>query len=50
MISDAGSGVGAALNVVWDIITANPILIVFAGAGLVALGFKFFKKAKGVVR
>lgn len=50
IISDAGEAVTSAIGVAWDVMTANPILIVFLGAGLLSLGFAFFKKAKRTAR
>ena len=35
---------------VWDIMTANPVLLVFLCAGLVTLGFSIFRKAKRAAR
>ena len=46
LTTDAGTGIVAALGVAWDIMTANPLLMLFLGAGIISLGFYFFKKAK----
>ena len=35
---------------VWDIMTGNPVLLVFICAGLVTLGFSLFRKAKRAAR
>lgn len=35
---------------VWDIMTANPIIMVFLCAGLITLGFSLFRKAKRAAR
>ncbi len=35
---------------VWDIMTGNPVLLVFICAGLVTLGFSMFRKAKRAAR
>ena len=35
---------------VWDIMTGNPLLLVFICASLVTLGFTFYKKAKRAAR
>lgn len=31
---------------VWDIMTGNPVLLIFICAGLVTLGFSMFREAK----
>lgn len=33
----------------WTIMTGNPVLVVYVGAGLLALGFNFFGRAKNTV-
>ena len=35
---------------VWNIMTGNPVLLVFICAGLVTLGFSLFRKAKRAAR
>ncbi len=35
---------------VWDMMTANPLLLVFICASLVTLGFTFYRKAKRAAR
>ena len=35
---------------VWDMMTANPLLLVFICASLVTLGFSFYRKAKRAAR
>lgn len=35
---------------VWDIMTANPLLLVFICGSLVTLGFSFYRKAKRAAR
>ena len=35
---------------VWDIMTSNPLLLVFICASLVTLGFSFYRKAKRAAR
>ena len=37
---------GNLVSSVWDIMTSNPLLLVFLCGGLIGLGFKFFAKAK----
>ena len=49
-ISEAGTNISAAMGVVFDLMTANPLLTLFLGAGIVTLGFTFFKKAKKSVK
>lgn len=49
-ISEAGTNITAAMGVTWDLMTANPLLTLFLGAGIIALGFGFFRKAKKSVR
>lgn len=46
MITDGGANITSAMGVVWEMMTANPLLILFVSAGVITLGFKFFKKAK----
>ena len=50
LISEAGTGITSAMGVTWDLMTANPLLTLFVGAGIIALGFKFFRKAKGAAK
>lgn len=50
IISDAGDAITSAMGLAWNFMTANPLLIVFCGAGLLTLGFAFFKKAKRTAR
>ena len=35
---------------VWELMTGNPLLLVFICASLVSLGFVFFRKAKRAAR
>lgn len=49
-ISEAGTNITAAMGVTWDLMTANPLLTLFLGAGIITLGFGFFRKAKKSVR
>lgn len=37
---------GDLVGSVWDIMTSNPLLLVFLCGGLIGLGFKMYKKAK----
>lgn len=50
LLSEAGTTLGSAIGVVWDIMTANPLLSLATGAGIVTLGFAFFRKAKRTAR
>lgn len=50
MITEAGTSITSAMGVTWDLMTANPLLTLFVGAGVVSLGFAFFRKAKRTVR
>lgn len=45
-ITDAGEMLGAGINVVWDLMTANPWLTLMIGVSLIGYGFSFFRKAK----
>ena len=38
------------MGVTWDLMTANPLLTLFMGAGIITLGFTYFRKAKRAVR
>ena len=42
--------IGDLLDAAFGLITGNPLLVVYAGAGLLALGFVFFRKGKSVAR
>ena len=46
LLTDAGTTLTSGIGIVWNIITANPVLSLFVGASIVSLGFAFFKKAK----
>ena len=46
LLSEAGTTLASSIGIVWNIITANPILTLCVGASVVSLGFTFFKKAK----
>lgn len=46
MITEAGTNIASAMNVVWDLMTANPMLLLFVGAAVVTIGFTFFRKAR----
>lgn len=50
LLTGATTVITAAMASVWDLITGNPLLIVYAGAGLLALGFRFFRRARRVAR
>ena len=50
MLSGAGTSLTSAVGLVWDLITANALLTFFLGCSIVAIGFKFFKKAKGAAK
>ena len=45
-ITEAGEMLGAGVNVVWDLMTANPWLTLMIGVSLLGYGFAFFRKAK----
>ena len=49
-ISEAGTNIAAAMGVTWDLMTANPLLTFFLGVAIVSIGFRFFHKAKKMVR
>jgi len=50
LITGAGPAITSAMGVTWDLMTANPLLTLFVGAGVVSLGFAYFRKAKRVAR
>lgn len=50
LVTEAGTSITSAMGVTWDLMTANPLLTLFVGAGVVSLGFKFFRKSKGLAR
>ena len=50
LLSEAGTTLASGIGIVWNIITANPILTLFVGASVVSLGFAFFKKAKSAAK
>ncbi len=50
MLTEAGEFLSSGIGVVWDLMTANPILTLFIGASLVTLAIGFFKKIKGVAK
>ena len=39
LLTDAATVIPEAVGVAWDIITSNPLLVFFAGASLVSMGF-----------
>ena len=45
-ITEAGEMLGAGVNVVWDLMTANPWLTLMIGVSLLGYGFAFFRKAR----
>lgn len=45
-ITEAGTTLAAGVNVVWDLMTANPWLTLMIGVSLVSMGFGFFRRAK----
>ena len=50
LITEAGTGITAAMGVTWDLMTANPLLTLFVGAGIISMGFTYFRKAKRAAR
>ncbi len=48
VLTDAFDTVLECASAVWDFVIANPYLVVFAAAGLVCLGFRMFRKARGI--
>lgn len=50
LLTTATTVITTAMGSVWDLIVGNPLLVVYAGAGLLALGFRFFRRAKRVAR
>lgn len=49
-IAEASTNIGEAMEATWTLMTANPLLTLFLGAGIITLGFSFFRKAKRAVR
>ena len=50
LLASAGDTLADGIEVVWDLMTANPLLTLFLGAAVVSLGFRFFKKAKSAAK
>lgn len=50
LLTDAATVIPQGVAVAWDIITSNPLLIFFAGASLVSMGFGYWRKAKRAAR
>lgn len=50
LVTEAGTSITSAMGVTWDLMTANSLLTLFVGAGVVSLGFKFFRKSKGLAK
>lgn len=46
MITNAGTSIGAVLQVVWQQITINPLLSLFIGFSIVGVGIAFFTALK----
>lgn len=49
-ILDNTSTLTGVVGSVWDLMTGNPLLLVFICASLVSLGFTFYRKAKRAAR
>lgn len=50
LITEAATNIGSAISSVWTIMTANPLLTLFVGSGVISLGFAFFRKGKRAAR
>ena len=50
LLTEAGTVITSSIGIVWNVITANPVLTLFVGASIVSLGFAFFRKAKRAAR
>ena len=50
MLTEAGTFLSSGISVVWDLMTANPVLTLFIGSSLVTLAIGFFVKIKGVAK
>lgn len=50
LLTEATTIITSAMGTVWTVIIGNPLLMVYAGAGLLALGFRFFRRARRVAR
>lgn len=50
MLASSGTTLVEAVELVWDMITANALLVFFLGTSIVSMGFGFFRKAKRAAR
>ena len=50
LITEAGTTLGAAIGVVWELMTANAWLTLGIGASVIGMGFTYFRKAKRATR
>lgn len=50
LLTDAATVIPQGVGVAWEIITSNPLLIFFAGASIVSMGFGYWRKAKRAAR
>lgn len=48
ILTEAGPALVEGVSLVWELITGNQLLLLFTGAGIAGLGFKFFRKGKRV--
>lgn len=46
LLADATSVITTGVSSAWDIITSNPLTSTFAGASILALAFRFIRKAR----
>jgi len=49
-ITEAGTTLAAGIEVVWDLMTANPWLTLTIGTSLIGMGFGFFRRARRAAR
>ena len=50
LLTDAATVIPEGVGVAWEIITSNPLLMFFAGASIVSMGFGYWRKAKKAAR
>ena len=49
-VTTAMSTLVTVMGVVWEVMIANPLLVVFLGASLLTVGIKLFKKVKSAAK
>ena len=49
-VTTAMSTVVTVMGEVWEVMTANPLLVVFLASSLLGVGIKMFRKVKGAAK